>query len=384
MFKLLTLLILLLTFLQPIHAYHVIGYYPSWALYRSPSFKPSDIDARLVTHINYAFAKVTKDGTIELVDSWADVEYRSDWNSTKPYWGHFRALSDLKKSHPYIKTLISIGGWTLSDTFSELADSAHTRANFAQNAVQFCKQYDFDGVDIDWEYPGFSEHGGHPKDKQNYTLLLEELAMRLQPEGLLLTIAAPAGSFHYKNIEVEKIHHYVDWINLMTYDLHGPWQDGDNKVTNHQAALFSPKEANSTLCITACVDYYLSKGVPSKKLVLGMPLYGRVYSNAKGLYQPYKGAGSGTTQEAGIRFFYDIKKNLLPRLTPHWDSDAQASYLYDPQTEEFITFDNEQALKTKCHYIKEMELGGAMVWELGQDVRPGFDAMRTIKKELGK
>lgn len=364
--------------------FKIVGYYPSWGLYRSPSFQPQHIDPKLVTHINYAFAKVDVQGNIHLVDSWADVEYRSDWNMRQPFWGNFRALSDLKKQAPHLKTLISIGGWTLSDTFSELAACAEARANFAKNALAFCKDYDFDGVDIDWEYPGFAEHSGRPEDRENYTLLLEELALKLQPEQRLLTIAAPAGSFHYKNMEIAKIHHYVDWINLMTYDLHGPWNDADNQLSNHQAALFSPKEADPTLCISACVDYYLSQGVPAKKLVLGLPLYGRVFKETAGLYQPHKGPGTGTTQEAGVRFFYDIKQNLLPKLARGFDAEATASYLYDPDTREFISFDDEEVLRLKSRYIREMGLGGAMVWELGQDVPKSFDAMHAIKKELSK
>ena len=95
--------------------YKVIGYFPNWGMYRNPSIYPHDIDANLVTHINYAFTKVDTAGNIHLFDPWADTDYRQDWNSQKPYWGHFRELYDLKQKHPHLKTLISIGGWTLSE-----------------------------------------------------------------------------------------------------------------------------------------------------------------------------------------------------------------------------------------------------------------------------
>jgi chitinase len=362
------------------HNYKVIGYYPSWAIYRTPSFKPHMIDASLVTHINYAFAKVDSSGNILLVDPWADTDYRSNWNSEKPFWGNFEELQELKKQNPELKTLISIGGWTLSDSFSALASSSITRANFAQNALQFCRQYGFDGIDIDWEYPGFAEHSGRPEDKENYTLLLADLNSVLEPEQLLLTIAAPAGPWHYANIEVDKIHPYVSWINLMTYDLHGPWADPDNTVTNHQAALYSPAEANPTLCIDSAVQYYISQGVPSTKIVIGMPFYGRSFASSSGLYTAYTGPGSGTTQEKGVLFFYDIKQNLASNR--FWDNKAKASYIFDPRTKEFVTYDDEKALKLKSHYIKDHSLGGAMVWELGQDVQPTWDALHAINDGL--
>lgn len=381
-FVLLTLIVPSITNAQP---YKVIGYYPNWAIYRSPSFKPHEIDGSLVTHINYAFAKVTTNGSIELFDSWADTDYRSDWNSERPYWGNFKALQDLKQKYPHIKTLISVGGWTLSDPFPALVKDPAARSNFAQNAVAFCKKYGFDGVDIDWEYPGFTEHSGTPEDTKNFTLLLQELyrIAKASNSEFLITIAAPAGPWHYQNMEISKIHPYLDWINLMTYDLHGPWGDQDNQVTNHQSALFPPAMGNPQLCITSAVQYYLSQGVPAEKLIVGMPLYGRVFANAGGLYTPYQGAGPGTTQEVGIRFFYDIKQKLRGYQLL-WDEEAQVPYLYNANNREFITFDNEQSLRCKSQFIKKMGLGGAMVWELGLDTRPSWDAMHAIVDELNK
>jgi chitinase len=365
-------------------AYKVIGYYPSWAIYRTPSFKPHDIDLSLVTHVNYAFVKMDKEGNLQLVDPWADVEYRSNWNIEKPYWGNFRELTDLKKQHPQLKTLFSVGGWTLSDNFSVVAENPATRKNFVQNAIDFAKKYHFDGIDIDWEYPGFVEHSGRPQDKENYTLLLKELytAAKAQNPPLLVTIAAPAGPSNIANLEIGKIHQYLDWINLMTYDFHGPWGDSDNQVTNHNAPLYAPAVGNPQLSVAAAVDLYLQQGVPPKKLILGMPIYGRSFSNTEGLFTAYKGAGVGTTQEAGMRFFYDIKENLLPRYQYGWDSNAQVPYLFDPTSKEFVSYDDEASLRLKSKFIKQYGLGGAMVWELGMDTRPNWDAMHAIVDEL--
>lgn len=368
--------------------YKVIGYYPNWAIYRNPALKPSGINPHLVTHINYAFAKVDTSGNIILFDSWADTDYRSDWNTQRPYWGNFKELADLKKQNPHLKTLISVGGWTLSDTFSVMAETPEGRRNFAKNAVKFCKQYGFDGIDIDWEYPGYTPHQGRPQDKVNFTLLLAEVhaAVKAANPPLLVTIAAPAGSTNYKNMEVNKIHHYLDWINLMTYDLHGPWPDSENNITNHHSGLYPAKKGNPELSAESAVKYYLSQGVSPEKLVLGMPLYGRSFANVRGtstgLFSTYSGPGTGTTQEVGMRFFSDIKQNLLKTHHLHWDEEAKVPYLYNPKTFEFITFDNETSLRIKCEWIKKMHLGGAMIWELGLDVLPTWDAMHAIHDTL--
>lgn len=373
---------------QATKEYKVVGYYANWAMYRNPSFKPSMINPHLVTHINYAFAKLEPNGTISLFDSWADTEHRSDWNTEKPYWGNFRQLDDLKKQHPHLKTLISIGGWTLSDTFSPVTANPATRHTLVQSCLAFCDQYNFDGIDIDWEYPGFAEHNGHPEDKHHFTLFLSELyqAAKAHHPPLLVTIAAPAGPWHCQHIELSAIHTVVDWINLMCYDFHGAWGGSEDAITNHQSALFSTCQGNPALNVDSAIAYYLSQGVPAEKIVLGMPLYGRSYANCTstpdGLFNAYSGAGKGTTAEAGLRFFSDIKKNLLSTYTRFWDSQSQVPYLYNSINKEFITYDDEESLMLKCQYIKQYDLGGAMVWELGLDVLPTWDAMNAINKAL--
>ena len=222
----------------------------------------------------------------------------------------------------------------------------------------------------------------------NFTLLLEELhrAAKAQTPPLLVTIAAPAGPWHYKNMEVASIHQYLDWINLMTYDFHGAWGGDQDSVTNHHSALYATNQGHQELNVHSAVQYYLEQGVPAKKIVVGMPLYGRsfggVKSNATGLFTPFSGPGKGTTAEVGMRFFHDIKQNLLPSYQSHWDDQAQVPYLYNPHTQEFVTYDNEESLRLKCQYIKERNLGGAMVWELGLDSRPTWDCMNAIVDEL--
>lgn len=366
----------------------IVGYYPNWAIYRNPTFYPKDIDASLLTHINYAFVKLSVNGELVLFDPWADIQYGENWQYKQSYWGNFYQLKQLKEKHPHLKTLASIGGWTLSDTFSAVAKNPVTRQQFVKSCVKFCETYGFDGVDIDWEYPGFAAHQGAPEDKENFTLLLAELhqAAKAHQPPLLVTIAAPAGPWHYKNMEVDQIHHYLDWINLMGYDFHGPWSGGDDAVTNHLAPLYPTKEGHHLLNVDAAVTYYLEQGVPPQKLVLGVPFYGRSYSQvsseADGLYANYKGPGSGTTEEVGMRFFYDIKKNLLPHYTYFWDDQTMTPYLYNPSKKEFISYDDEISIGLKTHYVKDRSLGGVMVWELGLDTRPEWDLLKTIHSIL--
>lgn len=380
-------LILLLMVGSPILAeYKVIGYYPNWAIYRPTPFKPQHINPELLTHLCYAFINYDTAGNLVLFDPWADVQYRDDWNTEKPFWGNFYQLTQLKKKYPHLKTMASIGGWTLSDNFSNMAANPQARQNFVKNCVQFCDQYQFNGIDLDWEYPGFAEHSGRPEDKVNFTLLLKELhaALKKHSPQLLLSIAAPAGPWNCANIEIEKIHQYLDHINLMCYDMHGPW--GGDDITNHHSPLYATKEGNPELNVDSVIKHYLSKGVPAKKIILGMPLYGRSFAKASatktGLFSSYSGPGTSTTAEQGLRFYSDIKKNLMTTYILHWDEQSKVPYLQHPQTHDFITFDNETSFKIKCDYIKQMNLGGAMVWDLSMDVHPTWEAMSIISSEL--
>lgn len=388
MFFCLSLFLIAMPALQAAEPYKIVGYYPNWAMYRDTPFYPKDIDAKLLTHINYAFVKIDTQGNFILFDPWADVEHRTDWNQEKPYWGNFLQLKELKEKNPHLKTLVSVGGWTLSDPFSEMAENPKARENFIRQAIAFTEKYGFDGIDIDWEYPGFAEHSGRPQDKENFNQLLMELhqAAKAHEPPLLVTIAAPAGPSHYKNMDVATIHQFLDWINLMTYDFYGPWGGGDADLTNHHSGLYASGQGNTEFNADVAVNYYLSQGVPSHKIVFGMPFYGRSYANVSdgedGLFKTYSGAGSGTTNEAGMRFFYDIKQNLLSTYTRYWDDKAKVPYLYNPQTREYITYDDEESLAIKGQYIKDRHLGGAMVWELGLDTRPSWDGMKAIYQSL--
>ena len=121
-------------------------------------------------------------------------------------------------------------------------------------------------------------------------------------------------------------------------------------------------------------------------MVVGMPLYGRSFANVSsttnGIFSSYSGVGTGTTAEAGFRFFSDIKLNLLNTYTRYWDATAKVPYLFNAALREFVTYDDEESLRLKCQYVKQNGLGGAMVWELGLDTRPAWDGMTAIYNEL--
>jgi len=362
---------------SPSSDYRIVGYYTSWSLYDRQYFV-TDIPADQLTHINYAFANISQDGECAIGDSYADTEfsYPGDPESAD-YLGNFRQLNVLKQAHPHLQTLISVGGWTWSGRFSDIALTPESRAQFARSCVDFMTRYGFDGIDLDWEYPTGSGNVGNterPEDPENFVSLLTEFRTQLDARGhadgrtYLLTIAASAGRSGYEPLDWMRIHPSLDFINVMTYDMSGPWSD----VTGHQAPLYdslleNPPEETST--DTALRDY-LALGVPADKLVMGVPFYGRGFAGVadfeNGLHQPYNGLPDGTW-EAGNFDYRDLAQHYIGSLTRFWDERALVPYLYDAANGTMITYDDPESLTLKAAYVRDGGFGGVMFWELSAD-----------------
>ena len=363
---------------QPTH--RIIGYYTSWSIY-ARSYFVTDIPADELTHINYAFANVSAEGECLVGDEWADTQYRYPTDpADAPFLGNFHQLNVLKEQYPHLKTLISIGGWTWSDQFSDAALTAESREKFARSCVALMKQYGFDGLDIDWEYPvsvGLNPEIGRPEDSENFTLLLAELRAQLDAQGqqdggihYLLTIAAPAGSSEYSNIQLDQIHRYLDWINVMTYDFHGSWE----ATTNFNAPLYAASDdsnpEDAALNTDAAMKAYLAAGIPAEKLVVGVPFYGRGWSGVPdiqhGLFQSSTGLPGGTW-ESGVFDYGDLEANYVPTFARYWHDEAGVPWLYNADRQIMISYDDPESLRLKTEYVKNEGLGGIMFWELSGD-----------------
>ncbi len=371
----------------------IVGYYTSWSIYNR-DYHVTDIPADKIGYINYAFAKIS-DGQLILGDAYADVEklYPGDVDHSDSLRGSFHQLKKLKKAHPHIRTLISIGGWTWSDKFSDVALSSDSRARFAASCVKFIQKHGFDGIDIDWEYPvsgGDPDNITRPEDKKNFTLLLAELRRQLDASGdYLLTIAAPANPAVIHNLELARIYDYLDWFNVMTYNLHGPWSTGVGEVTNFNAPLYSTSytELNgpSSFNLATIIHTYLQHGVPPKKIFLGLPFFARGYGNVEnynsGLYAPYSGAAPAGSWGKGVFAYWDLKENYInnDEYTPYWHDEARVPWLYSRSKGIMITYDDPPSIAEKCAFADSLGLRGVAFWEFSADKHSDLiDAVHTV------
>ena len=363
----------------------IIGYFASWGVYVRDYHVP-DIPAEKITHINYAFANINP-STLEIMlgDAYADIDKFYPGDSWEPgsLRGSFHQLQILKDNHPEVKTLISVGGWTWSTYFSLVAATEESRQNFAASCVDFIQEYEFDGVDLDWEYPvsgGLETNYYSPDDPDNFVLLLAELRSQLDVAGdYLLTVATPAGPEKIANHDLTGMEPYLDWFNIMTYDFHGPWQGDGDAVTGYLSALYSqeddplPEPYHSGYNTDAAVQSYLAAGIESDKLQVGFPFYGRGFAGVtnanNGLYQEWTNCPWFGTWENGVFDYYDLQANYISvnSYENFWDEEAKATWLYNASSGVMITYCDTLSTAYKAEYVLDMELGGAMFWEFNGD-----------------
>ena len=378
------------------HRSQVVGaYFEEWSIYGA-SYNIADIEksgaAGVLTHVLYAFANVSATGQCAIADSWADYQspYLPSVNGQPyagPLYGNFAAILQLKQLHPNLKVLISIGGASATNTanFSAAAMTAAGRSKLASSCVDMFINGNvaegvsasglFDGIDLDWEFPTAA-------DKENFTALVTEFRTQLAALGAksttayLLTIAAPAGSQNYSNMQLAAVAGQLDFLNVETYDYHGTWET----TTNHEAPLlesrFDPSRGQG-FAIDATVNAYLSAGVPARKLVLGIPAYGRgwtgVPNHDHGLYQSSSAAAPSPSGDSlatpGIATYRTLQSLSSNGFALEHDFFSLADWLYDSTTETFWTFDDPSTVTIKMLYAKLRAggLGGAFEWAIKDD-----------------
>lgn len=343
--------------------YKIIGYA---AGYEDYDF--SKIDGTKLTHINFAFANI--------VDGKAAFELETDA-------AKIATLIGLKKQNPDLKVLYSVGGWVWSDQFSTMAAFESSRKKFAQSCVDLLKKHGFDGVDLDWEYPGQRAEDNifRPSDKDNFTLLLKTIREALDVQGkkdnthYLLTIATGADQAYIDNTDLGEAHKHLDFINIMCYDYFNGWMH----QTGHHANLHpSDKDKYDVNSGVQAVERHIDAGVPADKLVMGIPFYGRQWGQVSsvndGLYEP--------ANEGGIIVAYwDIVEKIKSgNYKTLYDESAKASYLWNANDSIFISYDTPKDIKLKTDYIKDKGLGGAMFWEYSLD--KDQELLNTLYKNL--
>lgn len=461
------------------HKRRVIGYFTSWRTGANdqPRFLASDIPWSKITHINYAFAHIDANNQLSVGNEsdpqnpatglqWPGVA-GAEMDPAFSYKGHFNLLSKFKKQYPQAKTLISVGGWAEtggyfdaggnrvpSGGFYTLTVTANNQVNqaaidtFANSAVAFVRRFGFNGVDIDYEYATSMNDAGHPLDwsvsnprraalMRGYVALMKTLREKLDAAAVqdnkyyLLTVAAPASGYLLRGMETYQVTQYLDYVNIMSYDLHGAW----NQFVGPNAALYddgrdaelaswnvytTSQYANIGYLNTDWAYHYFRGALPAGRINVGVPYYTRGWRNVNGgsnglwgTAPQSSGCSIGLTScgqgALGIdNIWHDLEldaevpagsnpmwhaKNLENGILPtylaaygldpandpadqlsgsyvrHYDATLVAPWLWNAQKKVFISTEDEVSTATKADYIADKGIGGVMIWELAGDYR---------------
>lgn len=344
------------------------AYFSNWGI-DGANFQPTDIIPSDLTHIIYAFADVNpSSGSIFLTDPYADEQKHfpgDTWGeSGNNIYGCLKQMYLLKLAHRTFKVLLSVGGWTYSQGgHFAFVTNPTLRATLIASAIQLIKDYGFDGIDIDFEYPSGTAQG------RTFANLLTELRSAL--DGLAksngdtvpyqLTAAVPASYEQYASLPVAQMDSALNYWNLMAYDYAGSWSSwADNQANIHGGT-------RTNVSTHQAIKWYLSQGATASKINMGIPLYGRSFGNTAGLGQSFNGVGSGTD-------IYSYKVLPLSGARVFENTTDVTSFSYDARKRQLVSYDTPHIAALKANYVQANGLAGSMFWELSMD-KKGSDSL---------
>lgn len=352
---------------NPNLTHEVKAYIPTWA-----EWSADDVNGDQLTELILSFALVSyiDDENGEYTDTlWSDegkpigtknVTYTGEISDRDIRPEIYDELDILRERYPDLRITIALGGWG-ADGFSDAVLTEDSRNRFTDSIVEYVVRHDFDGLDIDWEFPvigGWGAIKGRPEDRKNFTLFMEETREKLTAAGeregkyYELSVAANAGAAYYTDwVDLRRVIKTVDHINLMTYDNVGMWA---GRAQHHTNGSFSKDAAKR----------FIAAGAPAEKIVIGGAFYGKLITNVDGLKATFSDDTTITDVPWNSIANDYLEKNGFVR---EWDDVDKSPYLYNSETKELVTYDNEESLKYKAEVVKELNLGGVMFWEYSHD-----------------
>ncbi|KAK3390167.1 glycosyl hydrolases family 18 protein-like protein [Podospora didyma] len=339
----------------------VIGYYEAWnhaSACAGMGFK--NIPVGGLTHAYFSFAFVTGGDFMVVPMDGMEASLFSDFTA-------------IKSGNSGLKTIIAIGGWTHNDpgpyqtVFSGMVSTAANRKRFIGNLFGFMRKYGFDGADFDWEYPGAPDRGGRPDDGKNFRQFLKELdeANRQQPYKYVISFTIPTSYWYLRHFDLD-LWDYVDFVNVMSYDLHGVW-DADNPIGSNIFAHSNLTE------IKDAMNLLWRNNVPANKVNLGLGFYGRSFT----LTNPQcntpgcgfrGGADPGPcSANSGTLTYREIQEIIKTHsLTPVHDTVAAVKYITWNQNQ-WVSYDDAETFKQKIEWANNEGLAGLLIWAIDQD-----------------
>ncbi|XP_073984929.1 acidic mammalian chitinase-like [Rhodnius prolixus] len=343
----------------------IVCYYTNWSPYRPVAkFTPASIDPNVCTHLIYAFATFSNNFGLVPTDEYQDITNNG-----------YKDFNSLKEKNVNLKTLISLGGTSEgSARFSKMVESEEKINYFIKSAIEFLRKYNFDGINLDWQFPTIG-YGSKKEDMANYVKLTQALKEGFENEAkltnktsLLLTICLPSEIEYIEQGYDLNLQNYVDFFNILTYDYH---RSNEGNVSHH-APLYPLQQEisaniNTNLNADSTIQHLLKKGLKSDKLNLGIPTYGRNYKLDNVDKHDIGAPSKGNQGSKEFTSYYDICKTTKEQnwTVVHVNESSIMPYTF--KGEDWIGFDDEESVQAKGEYARKHNLGGIMFWTLDYD-----------------
>ncbi|XP_063919537.1 acidic mammalian chitinase-like [Zophobas morio] len=344
----------------------VICYYASWGAERpgNGKFLPEDIDPNICTHINYAFLGLSDNGTLEILDEDLDVTQ-----------GGFSRISALKEQNPNLKVLFSVGGAAaIPWTFVLVSNDSDNVARMVQSALDLCEKYNFDGLDVDWEYP-------YGESAQQFVNLIASLKAAFEPRGYLVTAAVNSIPTEVGGgYDIPGLSAVLDIINVMTYDFHN-YIGG---VTAENSPLYGGVNESQwekdNRNVDGAIRQWIDGGADPAKVAVGIAFYGHHFILANpsnhGLDAVISGPGEpGPYTDNLSSLGYNEICEFHPNGNTVFLDDMKVPYMYEDTF--WIGYDNEESVAAKVQYAKDNNLAGVFIWSVETDDLYGFCGQRN-------
>ena len=323
---------------------------------------PRDVNYSLYTHLCHAFVTAGPDGVINKGRNTPSRELTTEAHKAG------------------VKVLVSLGGWGWDKQFAAIVSNPEAEKRYIDGVVEMIDEFDYDGLDLDWEYPDTAE------EVKGFERLTRTLRGRIDAIGkaknrsMNLTMAASSNKGTLGWLKTDFLVENMDWVNVMTYDYAGDW----GQYAGHNSPLFpsSREPTKSPHSIEATILYLLEdRGVPADRLALGLPLYGRGFKVAK----PYASTKGEPKKRSSSFTYRQIADKLKQGWTRAWDDDIKAPWLTDPDGSMVVGYDDAQSLRRKTEWAMSKGLRGVFFWQVAQDRTPdGGNPLQEAAHEAWK
>lgn len=308
--------------------------------------EPSKIDFKLYTHLCHAFLTSDEGGVLRTTKNIPSREITA-------------------RAHAVgVKVLVSAGGWGWDKQFAKIVSDREAEERYARAVLQIVDQYDYDGLDLDWEYPDTADEiTGFERLARRFRKELDAIGKR-KGRPMLQTMAAAANPEMLKWLKTDFLLETMDWLNVMTYDMAGEWT---SYAGHHSPLHASSKQPGTARSTELTMKYLLGRGLPANRLVMGVPLYGKGFP----VGEPYAATTPSRDRRGpGGNYARLVQLQKEKGWTRKWDDETKNPWLIAPDNSGVIGYDDEQSVGLKTEWALQQGFRGVFVWEIGGDLLP--------------